>query len=80
MPGVTLEQLVERVDNGFKRMDDRFDINDTAHDGIIERQDKTNGNVKNLQIWYYTLVGAAGVLGSGLTLFAILHDHIHVTF
>ena len=80
MPTVTLEQLAERVDNGFKRVNERFDTNDKAHDGIIERQDTTNGNVGELQRWYYRLLGAGFVLSVLLILFAAVHDHIQLTF
>ena len=54
--------------------------NKGAHDGIIERQDKTNGNVTRLERWMYRLLGAGAVLAFLLTLFAILHDHIHFAF
>ena len=62
MPTVTLEQLAERVDNGFKRVNERFDTNDKAHDGIIERQDTTNGNVTDLQLWRARMEGAVWVV------------------
>ena len=80
MPEVTLETLIERVDSGFKRVDERFDTNDRAHDGIIERQDTTNGNVTQLQRWYYQILGAGFVVGIIIALLGIFHENISIHF
>ena len=77
---VTLEVVEERLRLGFKRLEDRFDVNDKVHDAIIERQDKTNGNVTRLERWMYQLLGAGAVMTVLATLYAACHDHIRISF
>ena len=66
---VTLETLVERVDNGFKRIDERFDENDKSHVTITNKQDAldknqktTNGNLLEMQKFRCRVEGAFWML------------------
>ena len=77
---VTLEVVEERLRLGFKRLEDRFDVNDKVHDAIIERQDKTNGNVTRLERWMYQLLGAGAVLTILGAMYFACHDHIRISF
>ena len=66
---VTLETLVERVDNGFKRVDERFDENDKSHAVITNKQDAldknqktTNGGLVEIQKFRCRVEGAFWML------------------
>ena len=62
-----LHGVTKLIEEKFESINLRLDQNKTDHDILMEKQDKTNGRVKKLEIWQARLVGAWAVLSIILT-------------
>lgn len=73
MENVSTAVLVERMDNILETMKNNHTENKEAHQGIMERQDHTNGNVTALQKWKAYLIGAWAVVSLTYPLIGYLY-------
>ncbi len=58
---MTDEVIVERIDGLKLWIEEKFKENSKEHLIVMEKQDKTNGRVKTLELWKARLIGAWAV-------------------